>query len=146
MLVPHLCLHNLRLNLELHEFLGFELRILLRGCEPSLKLHCLLISDHRLLLYFPPVVFLLCSLLTLRFQRLLPLSGVIRDGLAPVEKPLSTAVHLTASSSVAFCSCYRSCSIFSFIPRSVCLFSLIRLQPSWPVTCSSMSPCLHTRR
>ena len=86
MLVPHLCLHNLRLNLELHEFLVSDFRVLLQGCVCSLKLHCLLIAAHRLLLYFLPVVFLLCSLLTLQFQRLLPLSGVIRDGLAPVEK------------------------------------------------------------
>lgn len=86
MLVPDLCLHNLLLNLELHESLGFDLRVLLQGCVRSLKLHCLLISDHHLLLYFLPVVFLLCNLLTLQLKRLLPLFGVIHDVLAPEEK------------------------------------------------------------
>ena len=48
MLAPGLCLHNLLFDLELHEFLGFDFHVLLHGCVRSLKLHCLLISDHHL--------------------------------------------------------------------------------------------------
>lgn len=139
MLAPGLCLHNLLFDLELHEFLGFDFHVLLHGCVRSLKLHCLLISDHHLRLYFLLMVFLFCSLITLQFQCLLLLFGVMHDVLAPIEK-----LTLTASSSVAFCSYHRSCSTFSFIPSSFFLFTLIRLQSSWPVTFSSMSHCLHT--
>ena len=99
MLAPGLCLHNLLFDLELHEFLGFDFHVLLHGCVRSLKLHCLLISDHHLQLYFLLMVFLFCSLITLQFQCLLLLFGVMHDVLAPIEK-----LTLTASSSVAFCS------------------------------------------
>lgn len=86
MLAPGLCLHNLLFDLELHEFPGFDFHVLLHGCVYSLKLHCLLISDHHLLLYFLFMVFLLCSLITLQFQCLLLLFGVILDVLASMEK------------------------------------------------------------
>ena len=59
---------------------------------------------------------------------------------------LSMVLYLTASGSMAFCSCHRSCSVLSFIPSSFCLFSLVRLQSSWLVTFSSMSHCFYTWR
>lgn len=84
-LILDLCLHCLVLVMEPPEFLGFYFHILLQRCVGAPELHGLLISDHRFLLHFLLMTFLLGQLFVLQFQYLLLLLGVIHEVPVPKE-------------------------------------------------------------